>query len=87
MQHYKIIEDGTTVQVNCLMPPKGKGNVGFFVVFPSQFRQQAIEIADRLLDRCPLEPDQNLTNLFDGALAVGTVAMQKPKVKIGNSNE
>lgn len=87
MQNYEVIENGQTVQVNCLMPPKGKGNVGFFVVYPQNKKKLAIEVADRLLSRSPLEPDKNLTSLFDGALAVGTVSMQIPKVKVGSSNE
>ena len=78
MNNYQIQEENGQVQVNCFVPPKGKA--AFFVVYPEGQKTKAIEAADRLFNKCPLEPNKDLTSLFDGALAVGTVPMPQFKL-------
>lgn len=68
----QVQHSGAVVQVNCLMPPAGPG---FFVAFPHEQLDQAIEAAKALAIKARTMPDesQNITEMVPGCLAAGTV--------------
>ena len=68
----QVQHSGAVVQVNCLMPPAGPG---FFIAFPHEQLDQAIEAAKSLAAKARNMPDesQNITELVPGCLAAGTV--------------
>ena len=76
----QVQHSGAVVQVNCLMPPAGPG---FFVAFPHEQLDQAIEAAKVLVAKVRAMPDEpkNITGMVPGALAAGVVP--RPKVQFG----
>lgn len=66
------------VQVNCFMSYTGPG---FFVVFPADQEEAAIDAAAALLDRDDLPEGANITDQVPGCLCAGTV--HRPTVRFG----
>lgn len=74
----QIDRQGGSVQINCLMPPRGPG---FFVVFPAGEEGKAIDAAMEVAGREGLPENANITDTVPGCLAAGTVA--RPAFKFG----
>ena len=74
----QIDRQGGSVQINCLMPPRGPG---FFVVFPADEESKALDAAVEVASRDILPEGANITDTVPGCLAAGTVA--RPAFKFG----
>lgn len=74
----QIDRQGGSVQINCLMPPRGPG---FFVVFPADEESKAMDAAMEVAGRESLPENANITDTVPGCLAAGT--MPRPSVQIG----
>lgn len=70
------------IQINAFLSPNG--GAGFFLVFPRDKEQAAIDAATALLDGEPLEDNLDITAQVPGALVAGTVpALKVGKVEFG----
>ena len=74
----QIDRQGGSVQINCLMPPRGPG---FFVVFPAGEEGKAIDAAMEVAGRDSLPENANITDTVPGCLAAGTVP--RPSFQVG----
>jgi len=74
----QIDRKGGSVQINCLMPPRGPG---FFLVFPADEESKALDAAVEVASRDSLPEGANITDTVPGCLAAGTVP--RPSVQIG----
>ena len=74
----QIDRQGGSVQINCLMPPRGPG---FFLVFPADEESKALDAAVEVASRDSLPEGANITDTVPGCLAAGTVA--RPAFKFG----
>ena len=74
----QIDRQGGSVQINCLMPPRGPG---FFLVFPADEEGKALDVAVEVANRDSLPDGANITDTVPGCLAAGT--MPRPSVQIG----
>ena len=74
----QIDRQGGSVQINCLMPPRGPG---FFVVFPADEESKALDAAVEVADREGLPENANITDTVPGCLAAGT--MPRPSFRVG----
>ena len=74
----QIDRQGGSVQINCLMPPRGPG---FFLVFPADEESKALDAAVEVASRDSLPEGANITDTVPGCLAAGTVA--RPTFQLG----
>lgn len=74
----QIDRQGGSVQINCLMPPRGPG---FFVVFPAGEEGKAMDAAMEVAGRDSLPENANITDTVPGCLAAGTVP--RPSFQVG----
>ena len=74
----QIDRQGGSVQINCLMPPRGPG---FFVVFPADEEGKALDAAVEVASRDSLPEGANITDTVPGCLAAGTVP--RPSFRVG----
>ena len=74
----QIDRQGGSVQINCLMPPRGPG---FFLVFPADEEGKALDAAVEVANRDSLPEGANITDTVPGCLAAGTVA--RPTFQLG----
>ena len=74
----QIDRQGGSVQINCLMPPRGPG---FFVVFPADEESKALDAAVEVASRDSLPEGANITETVPGCMAAGTVA--RPSFRVG----
>ena len=74
----QIDRQGGSVQINCLMPPRGPG---FFLVLPAGEEGKAIDAAMEVAGREGLPESANITDTVPGCLAAGTVP--RPSFRFG----
>ena len=74
----QIDRQGGSVQINCLMPPRGPG---FFMLFPADEESKALDAAVEVASRDRLAEGADITETVPGCLAAGTVA--RPTFQFG----
>ena len=74
----QIDRQGESVQINCLMPPRGPG---FFMLFPADEESKALDAAVEVASRDRLAEGADITETVPGCLAAGTVA--RPTFQLG----